>query len=163
MEKIQITYNGKTIEAVVNRKQLQELVGDTPKTRPNVGDTYYYIPSIGRINCADWCDDPYDYDIWSSGNGFLTEEEAKKELARRQSNRRIKYFIVKNGLEFNPDWGNDMEDKYFIVYSTVDDCFYSISRYTYDHGSSFYFKSKEDARLVIDNCEDDLRIVFGVD
>lgn len=163
MEKIQITYNGKTIEAEVNKEQLQGLIGDMPKTRPVRGDRYYRILDHGLIICEYWYDGASYNNLWNSGNGFFTQEEAEKELARRQAKRRIQDFIIENGLEFNPDWGNDMEEKYYICFDHHKDDFAYTSPYTFNYGLDFYFRSEEDAELVIDNCEDDLRIIFGID
>lgn len=163
MEKIQVTYNGKTIEAEVSKEQLQGLIGDTPKTRPAKGDMYYRILGDGLILSEHWYDGANDNNTWSSGNGFFTEEEAEKELARRQAKRRIQDFIIENGLEFNPDWGNDMEEKYYICFDHRKDDFFCTSAYKLSCGLDFYFRLGKDAKFMLDNCEDDLRIIFGID
>lgn len=47
------------------------------KPWPQNGDGYFCIASCGRIEYAEFTDDPFDADCWNFGNFFRTEEEAE--------------------------------------------------------------------------------------
>lgn len=94
-------------------------------------------------------------------NVYLTKEEAEKELERRKAIQRIKKFMWENKIknkEFK--WNNG---KYLICYDYLKKSF-CIGRYLtfYLITDLWYFETYEDCQKIIDNCEDDLKIIYNI-
>lgn len=97
-------------------------------------------------------------DIW---NVFLTEEEAEVELERRKAIQRIKKFMWENNIK-NREF-KQHEDNYTILYDSLDE-FFNIEYYetSYLINTLWYFERFEDCQKIIDNCLDDLKIIYNV-
>lgn len=110
--------------------------------RPERGEEYYTIcdesPSINLKTNA--FQDQTDLDF-SLGNCFKSFKEAQAELGRRKALTRIKDYIAREGIERKKDWFDG-------------DTFYSLIR-------SWGF-SVEDTEKIIQACESDLKILFGI-
>lgn len=52
------------------------------KPWPQNGDGYFCIASCGRIEYAEFTDDPFDADCWNFGNFFRTEDEAEAAMEK---------------------------------------------------------------------------------
>lgn len=113
--KVTIKINNQDIEAEIKDEDVAKIVKPKKKLRPELGETYYILYSDTEIVTGLWSDSGGDRKNWSSGNGFFTEAEAEKELAKRQAIQRIKDYIVENDMEFEPDW-NDVDQAKYIPY-----------------------------------------------
>lgn len=142
------------------KKELQEV--GKKKIRPNVGEEYavIYGYSIG-INI--WKDDEVDNTIWNAGNGFFTEEEAKKELAKRQAIQRVKDYLIENDLLCTKEEENNRNiSKFSVVYDFYVNIFY-VSECVYQkHNSLFGLLNKNDGNFIKDN-EADLKIILDIE
>ena len=99
----------------------------------------------------------------STGNAFHTEEEAKKEKAKRQAIVRIKDYIRENDLEFEPDWEEEEGEKCTIYYDYDSEFFRSEDNFSYKNYSPIgYFRSGDDAKEILENCKKDLEIIFDI-
>lgn len=139
------TGENKTVRLTTD--QIKELGLQTVKLRPDIGDEYWYINTVGspikgiyELNV--------DADLWDAGNGFFTEAEAIKESKRRKAERLIKNYK----LEFDDvelDWSNEKQNKYFAIYNqeikTVldDSTGIYIFNTTYFSESKFIYDSEE--------------------
>lgn len=98
--------------------ELNERFEDAPEEKkyggrvPKNGDTFYYISAAGAVIEGEWLDGGVCESRFECNNGFWTEKEAEKELARRKA-----YFILKEDTKgFVPDWYAIDEPKYFVGY-----------------------------------------------
>lgn len=84
----------------------------------------------------------------------ITEED--KERARK----RVLDFIEKNNIKLT-NYNENLKDRIVIVYVPQDKIFWSFSTsFVYD--TCFEFDRKSDAELVIQECKDDLKIIFWI-
>ena len=91
----------------------------------------------------------------------ITEKEAKAELERRRAIVRVKKFMWENNIknkEFK--WG---EHNYAIFYNNLDKIFYiEYYEFCYTINDLWFLKTYEDCEKIIDNCEEDLKIIYNV-
>jgi sugar-specific transcriptional regulator TrmB len=142
-------------------KRLEE--GNSFKWRAPYNDYFFYLNSFNDIiNRSIDLDFGSDNTLFIAGNYFKTEELAKEYQEYLKALHRVKIYIKENDLWFRPDYDNDMQskwligyqykDKKYIVglnYSVIADCILPV------------FKEKEHAEQVIDNCKQDLDIIFN--
>lgn len=156
--KIELKINGKAIELSKEiKEQIKKACGQV-KVRPEMEDEYWFVGNNYSHKYI-WENDRMDNKCWNSGNGFFTEEEAEKELAKRLAIQRVKDYIVENGMYWEPDWNNNGNEKCFFVSNRgetqINNCF-SLKHYS----PIGYLKSKEDAEKVLENNKEDLKLIF---
>lgn len=126
-------------------------------------DVYYYIDEFFDINSETINKDTFEFfekdlNFW---NVFLTEEDAIAELERRKAIQRIKRFIYENNIK-NIEF-KIYENNYTIYYNYLDKKFeieyYEISCW---ENYLWYFETYEDCKNIIDNCLDDLKIIYNI-
>lgn len=122
-------------------------------------DFYFIINSSILENIVTDCEDFKDY--LKEWNVFLTKKEAEQELEKRQAIQRIKKYCFENNIR-NKDF-KPHEHNYTILYDDLDKNFfieyYEVSYFIND---LWYFKTYEDCKKIIDNCDADLKIIFNV-
>jgi len=151
-------------EALEKIKELEAYVEgiDKKKSIFNIqkGDKYWYINSEGYVHCSIWNDDDIDLARRDSGNAFITKGEAEKERDKRQALQRIKKTIWEKGYEFEPDWSDTRQDKYFILYDHGDREYaaydYHFQQYI---GTPFFFSETSHAEDIIKLHKEDLDIL----
>lgn len=126
-----------------------------------VGDKYWYINSNGYVYLDKWCNNAYENDRRNAGNIFPTQAEAETELSKRQAITRVLKWKHDNGLDFEPDWEDGGQKKYSIYYDCENEGFDWIMRYSAKHYSPIgHFKSSEDMEKCIEECEEDLSMIY---
>ena len=109
---------------------------------------------------------PYDTGYESDfdcGLAFKTRPEAEAKLAEMQAITKVRKFIFEEGLEFEPDYRDFEQRKYNIYYYFEEERFDSLYNNTCPEYSPFgYLKSEEDCEKVIENCKDELDVIFKV-
>ena len=97
------------------------------------------------------------------GLAFKTRPEAEAKLAEMQAITKVRKFIFEEGLEFEPDYRDFEQRKYNIYYYFEEERFDSLYNNTCPEYSPFgYLKSEEDCEKVIENCKDELDVIFKV-
>lgn len=168
----EINFEFKGINAVIGTdipyssfEKYFEEVQEKPKSIWDLkhGDGYWHIGN-GSVFSAFWDDDGVDNYRRDAGFSFLTEQEANKELEKRKAFTRIKKYIHDNGLEFQPNWEDGNQMKYYIYYDHGD-CKFKIGNWGHHQraDTSFHMKNEEDAQKVIDNCGSELKIIIGIE
>ena len=129
--------------------------GRVPKDR----DEYWVVYANGVIESQLWRDTETDRDVFECGSAFWTEEEAEKEVARRKA-----YVILKEDTKgFKPNWKNNDEEKYYVVYS------HDLGRFSIgwnrqlDGGEKLYFATEEDAEASIEAHSSEWKAWVGVE
>lgn len=137
-----------------------EEIPEQPKTvwDLKMSQTYYYITENDYVNVRLWKDEEVNFRRRNSGNCFLTEEEAKKELARR----RAKVILERDTKGFKPDWeGSGLKHEVYYNYSER-----RLKVYSYFIASShreLWFATEEDAEASIRAHEKEWKIYLGVE
>lgn len=155
--KIELKINGKAIElSEETKEQIKKACGQV-KVRPEMGEEYWFLGD-DYVDMHIWDNDEMDNSCWSSGDGFFTEEEAKKELDKRLAIQRVKDYIKENGMYWEPNW-NDCNEKYFFVSHSGETQLHHYC--SLKHYSPIgYLKSKEDAEKVLEDNKEDLELIF---
>jgi hypothetical protein len=148
------------------KKEIEELKKEinksTKKIRPDVGDWYWSTNLWGSVqyrweqNC-DTC-----RIRWNAGYGFFTREEAQKELAIRQAKQRIKDYIILNDMEFEPDWKDIDQPKYYIFFNHGGMELYIYEAMGDQEPFNIVFEYREKAEQCMQDCKEDWLIIFGV-
>ena len=102
------------------------------------------------------------YDIVNQDNFFKTRQEAEHERDKREAIFKIKKYIYDN-FGYDPtDW-DSIKYKSFIICSLPESKFYSSPCYEQKYYSPIgYLKTEEQAQEIIDNFEDELKIIFDI-
>lgn len=163
------TYKLNNVE--ISEKDLKQLIQDNPellKESNSVpfrhGDRYYLVDLAGNANSSHWSDDEIDNYRLDIGNAFKTREEAEKKAKQMQALARVNRYIRENDLRpTDVDWNNTKQHKWSIYYNITSEKIeagdWCISNFKTLIGE---LKSEEAGEQLIENCIDDLKIIFDV-
>lgn len=128
---------------------------DEPKMFPEKGEYYWYYDSCGVVRASTASD--------SKGrlNASRTEEEAKKAAGIQWAKQRVAHRIAVLNDGWVPDWKDSYTRKYIIrrINPTAFEADY--------YGTVklqpiwMYCKTEEIAKQIIDECRDDLLLIFS--
>lgn len=165
MKKITIKIDDKEIEAEIKDRDYKELT--EPKKKglwvPEDGDNYFYVSTFIYVVEDKWMRTSRNYIRLYQCNVFRTKEEAKRKVEKLKALGRIRKYVHENDMYFEPDWGNSNQTKYVICYNyedrELDWCVASDIK-----GSNVlpYLATFEHWERVVTDCEEDLKIVFGI-
>ena len=127
---------------------------------PKDGATFYYIAPAGAIIKREWADGGSCESMFEYGSAFWTEEEAEKELARREA-----YAILKEDTKgFKPNWGRVSMSKYTVYYDHQAGSL-SIDEYScyQELPSDLIFATHEDAKASIEAHSFEWKTWLGVE
>ncbi len=159
--KVTLKINNQDIEAEIKDSDVAKIVKPKKKLRPEVGEYYYALYSDSEITRYYWENDGTNNKTWSSGNGFFTEEEAIKEANKRQAIQRIKDYIIEYGMEFEADWSDESQEKYFPYYNVQKKNLECRGVCTLQYYIPFGCLGKVNhIEQLIKYCQDDLLIIF---
>lgn len=166
--RIKATIDNQELEIEVNKKVLEKAgyvktKKECKRWRAEKHGEYWCIHSVFGVMKS--TDEPYDCfsDFrYSMANYYKTEKEAQKAVDLQLAIVRVNDRIMELNKGWEPKW-NNTQDNYFIDY------IFSRNRFGTNHSSYFwvptvlsYIKSEELASQIISECEDDLKIIFGV-
>jgi len=157
LESMRVNDQANSLEA-----QIEQI--DREYWKPEIGEKYYFIYHYGVSVDENQLDDIDRLRIATS-NCFPTEEQAQAKLDHDLALTRIRKYIYDEGLDFSPDWSDECQRKHYVFYDHEEQCF-GVSYYNLHQPQAtgnIYLSSTGDATRVIMDCEDDLRIVFGVE
>lgn len=125
------------------------------------GHEYWLLDSHGEPVLFNWNDCNFEKCYLKQGNTFKTKQAAELESKRRNLLTRFKAFRDECNGDWEADWDNSIQDKYYISYS------YKLQKLDfYIRGSttSFvlfgYFKNSEDCERAIDLFGDEIKELF---
>lgn len=150
-----ITLNGKKyVEYIEPEKEYK-------RWRADHFDPYFIIDIDWSIQSyfEEW--DKEDNFLYSIHNYFQTEKEARKERDKRLAIVRVNDAILYLNEWWKPDWKDDYEEKYSIIYECDG---FSIASNTYSQRdlSISYMKSEEVADKIIKEHQEDLKLIFDI-
>lgn len=141
-------------ETIMSFKAFLQEEKPNKRWRADRNSGYYYLQVDGEIEYEtnDICSE-LDNDMYAFGNYYKTKEEAQKALDKQLAKQRVLDYISENGLE---------GDKHEIFYNT------RIKKFTYFDDNeisttlNFTTKSRKASEQVIENCKEDLKLIYGV-
>lgn len=163
------TYKLNNVE--IFEKDLKQLIKNNPELLKESncatfkeGDSYYLVDTEGNVNSNYWVDDKIDNYHLDIGNAFKTQEEAEKKAKQMQALARVNRYIRENDLRLTDvDWNNTEQPKFSIFYNTFSIQIEVSNWCSYNHKMLIgELKSKGAGKQVIENCIDDLKIIFDV-
>jgi hypothetical protein len=135
----------------------------TIKTRPDVGEEYWYIDlDIRDVVDYTWRDTHLDNFVWNAGLAGFTEEEVQRKLDVMLAKQRIADYRKEHGMEWEFKYG---EYNWCIAwdYSRNSPTYYGRYGYNIIKQDEIYFKTKALAEKCYDDCKKDWLTILGVD
>ena len=83
------------------------------------GDEIYYVDQFGIVNCGKWDNFAWIDAAFSQGHIFRTKQAAELESKRRNLLTRFKAFRDECNGDWEKDWKNHRNRKYFISFETT--------------------------------------------
>lgn len=168
--KIKATIDKQELEIEVDEKELVKAgyvktKKEYERWRANHGQNYYCVlPPKGSISLTETLG-VYDNFLYNTGNYYQTEELAQAALDRQLALVRVNDRIMELNEGWEPGIEEEVGSKPFteIRYSFFDKCFYTwniwgvVSKPKVD-----FIKKIEFGNQIISECEDDLKVIFGV-
>ena len=165
--------------AYIHKNDISEWLEETnPKSIYDLkrGDEFWMISSSNNISQYTITDyEFFERNFLNTCNVFTTFEEANQERNKRISLHKIKKYCHENDIqlfsdkEINKILKNNIDEHrseliqfFYIYYNAISNTFKNSSCISGKHMELLPFKKEEDAKKVIKNCEEDLRIIFNV-
>ena len=114
----------------VTKEELQRIIKENPELleentelleekngrwKPEDGDRYWLVNTLGTVNNSFWGNDKYDQWRYLQRNVFETEEEAQEHLDYLNA-----LAVIRDDAgDFEPDWDDDEQEKWYGYFSTI--------------------------------------------
>lgn len=160
-----------TIQDINNFNDWFEEVKEFKEWKPKEGEQYLYIGPVGRPCIDTRRSADRDEHRLSIGNCYPPDTSSntiiKEQKLIPQAMHRLKMAAKKAWFEFNgsegPDWSDANQDKHFIEFCHEADKFY-IDLIVFSQSlGQIYFPTEESAKWIIDNLQDELKLVMGIE
>lgn len=139
--------------------------------RPKHGEGFKVMNIDGSVtDYYDWADSESDRFLLGTGNCYPLNTPDELIIKERklipQAMHRLKMAAKKAWFEFNgsegPDWSNRLQEKWKLSYDHSTDIFLSTVNRIEQFGNLPCFPTEESAQWVIDNLQDELKLVMGI-
>ena len=135
---------------------------------PEIGDTFYAIDSTDEKQLVQKASNYSN--MWKMnfdcGLAYKTRPEAEAKLAEMQAITKVRKFIFEEGLSFEQKEDDyEMRVENWDIYYDLEDSELKSNRNKYyikSYSPFGHLKSEEDCEKVIENCKDELKIIFKV-
>ena len=161
-----IYIDGKKIE--ISEREAKRLRKEYDKKIYNIkeGDECYRLSATGVVGGFTYRKKRTTKTELSQGNLFMTKKAAEHERDKREAIFKIKKYIYDH-FGYNPtdwaDWSDIDEKKYFIYYIPYVGAYSTkVCGRTKFYSPISYLKTKDQAQEIIDNFEDELKIIFNI-
>lgn len=126
-----------------------------------VGDKYWVIFDSGEFEKVIWNDYNIDKEVFNVGNAFPTKQAAEIEAKRRKLLTRFRAFRDECNGDWEADWTNGFEDKFFISFNIFSDTL-DMRRARIVNGFYIfgYFKNEKDIKRAIELFGDEIKELF---
>ena len=128
---------------------------------PKDNDTYYFLNRLGEVVLDTDINSFFQIGILENYNAFPTEELAEKSIKSSKLGRLILLWQYANDCLFEPDWLDDIQQKYYIIYDSRDKnaCYYYGITAQLD---TVYFETEEQVEAFITAYEKEIKNLLGV-
>ena len=129
---------------------------------PSENETFYFVTQYSSVNMS--FDDEELHKkamLIKNYNVFPTRELAEKAVNLSKLERMILLWQYANDCLFEPDWGDDSQQKYYIIYDSRDEnaCY----DYNFNQKSkNIYFEKREQVKAFIDMYEAEIKELMNI-
>ena len=122
---------------------------------------YYFIDSKGQVEVNRLSNSTFDNELVANFNIFPNKELAEQSTNVSKLERLILLWQYANGCLFEPDWLDDIQCKYFIIYDSRD------KNACYDYNfrqksNKTYFEKREQVKAFIDMYEAEIKELMNI-
>ena len=130
---------------------------DQFKHFPNTGDEYYYYTSIGTLCSNTAGDDELRVNV------YITEKEADKAYNKEVAIEKIKRRLLQLQGDWKPDFDDDCSK--LVIFYNYNNIRFECSTHTKVKFPLLipYIKTSEIAKTIINEMEDELKLIFDID
>lgn len=125
-------------------------------------DIYYSICDDSDVESIIFENDSYDNKYIQSWNAFLTEEEATKEVERKKAIQKIKKYCWENNIKYKENVSNN-GFPFYIRNNKKKWLEHWFEHFNDSYTWFLFFDNYKDINKIIENCLDDLKIIFEVE
>lgn len=126
-----------------------------------INETYWIISNQGDICRSWWSRDNMDKARYEIGNFFYTEQEAEKEIDRRNLLTRFRQFRDKCNGDWKPDFDNSSTWKCYLTFNHTMNKMVIYSTCNLEKFNLFgYFIKESDAERAIELFGDEIKRLF---
>ena len=122
---------------------------------------WYFIDSKGQVGVNSFSNSTFDNELVANFNIFPNKELAEQATNVSKLERLILLWQYANGCLFEPDWLDDIQCKYFIIYDSRD------KNACYDYNfrqksNKTYFEKREQVKAFIDMYEAEIKELMNI-
>ena len=122
---------------------------------------WYFIDSKGQVGVNSFSNSTFDNELVANFNIFPNKELAEQATNVSKLERLILLWQYANDCLFEPDWLDDIQCKYFIIYDSRD------KNACYDYNfrqksNKTYFEKREQAQAFIDMYEAEIKELMNI-
>ena len=128
---------------------------------PKESTLWYFIDSKGQVGVKSFSNSTFDNELVANFNIFPNKELAEKAVNLSKLERLILLWQYANGCAFEPDWLDDTQYKYYIIYDSRDKnaCYdYSFRQ----KSNNIHFETSEQVKAFIEMYETEIKKIMGV-
>ena len=128
---------------------------------PKDNDTYYFLNRLGEVVLDTDINSFFQIGILENYNAFPTEELAEKAANLSKLGRLILLWQYANDCAFEPDWLDDIQYKYYLVFDSRDKnaCYdYSFRQ----KSNNIHFETSEQVKAFIDMYEAEIKELMNI-
>ena len=128
---------------------------------PSENQEFYTIDMFGDIQDSRFYNSDFSTNLLNIYNIFPTRELAEKAVNLSKLERLILLWQYANGCAFEPDWLDDIQPKYIIIYDSRDKnaCYgYSFRQ----KSNNIYFEKSEHVKAFIDMYEAEIKELMNI-
>ena len=123
---------------------------------PSEGDVYYFYTSSKGVICSNIATSD-DLRV----NVFKSKEEAEEAYNKAIAVEKIKRRIIELQGDWKPNWLDDGEEKFCIMYDHIKKLFITDCWYTTEHYQLLpYMENKTIAATIMNEMEDELKLIL---
>ena len=128
---------------------------------PKESTLWYFIDSKGQVGVKSFSNSTFDNELVANFNIFPNKELAEQATNVSKLERLILLWQYANGCLFEPDWLDDIQCKYFIIYDSRD------KNACYDYNfrqksNKTYFEKREQTKAFIDMYEAEIKELMNI-
>ena len=128
---------------------------------PKESTLWYFIDSKGQVGVKSFSNSTFDNELVANFNIFPNKELAEQATNVSKLERLILLWQYANSCLFEPDWLDDIQCKYFIIYDSRD------KNACYDYNfrqksKNIYFEKSEQTKAFIDMYEAEIKELMNI-
>ena len=128
---------------------------------PKESTLWYFIDSKGQVGVKSFSNSTFDNELVANFNIFPNKELAEQATNVSKLERLILLWQYANDCLFEPDWLDDIQCKYFIIYDSRD------KNACYDYNfrqksNKTYFEKREQVKAFIDMYEAEIKELMNI-